>query len=266
MTFRRRTLKETARFEGVGLHSAIPVKVAVHPASGGIFFRLGGARVEAKAENVTDTTRSTRLGEVGTIEHLMSALAGLEITDAEVELDAPELPGLDGSSRGFVEGLLAAGLEDGDEWEAKTPFKRVFFQEEGGKLAASRGEGAWRYLYDMGERWPNQQAFERDDVVASYREEIAPARTFALTEELPLLEKYGLGRGLDVDSAVVLGPDGYANEVRFPDEPARHKLLDLMGDLYLSGIPIRARNVVAERTGHRANVKAAAMIAAAAAG
>ncbi len=98
MTSRRRTLLEPVRFEGLGLHSGVPVLMVVHPSSEGICFRLGSDRISATPDNVTDTRRCTRLGSIGTVEHLMSAFAGLEITDAEVELDAPEVPGMDCSA------------------------------------------------------------------------------------------------------------------------------------------------------------------------
>ncbi|MGV3614105.1 MAG: UDP-3-O-acyl-N-acetylglucosamine deacetylase [Fimbriimonas sp.] len=262
MTFTRRTVGSVVHFEGLGLHTGVPVKVAVHPGGDGIAFRYGATRTVAHPANVTDTTRSTKLGEVGTVEHMMSALAGLEITDAEIELDAPELPGLDGSSDGFVKGLAAAGFETLGERDVPPLFTRVFLQEDDGtKLAIAKGTGHWRYVFTTADRWPLEQAYEQADVVEAYAAEIAPARTFAFAEEIPFIIQMGLGKGLDEKSALILGIEGYKNEARFPDEPARHKLLDLVGDLYLAGVPLRALSVVAERSGHRANVHAAAMLA-----
>lgn len=262
MTFTRKTLQSPVRLAGRGLHTGVPVNLTIHPGQDGLAFRLGGTRVAARPENVTDTTRSTKLGEVGTIEHLMSAFAGLEITDAEVELDAPELPGLDGSAEPYVRAMLAAGFETLEERATPDLFRRVFIQEDDGtKLAIGKGTGHWRYAYITSPRWPGEQAFEDLDVVAVYPEQIAPARTFALAEEIPMIIQMGLGQGLDESSALILGIEGYKNEPRFPDEPSRHKLLDLIGDLYLAGVPIRALNVVAERSGHRANVRAAQMLA-----
>jgi UDP-3-O-acyl-N-acetylglucosamine deacetylase len=261
MIYSRKTLATETRFEGRGLHTGVPVKIVVRPSEDGIRFRYGSTSVAAKPENVTDTTRSTKLGEVGTVEHLMSAFAGLEITDAEVEVDAPELPGLTGSAAPYVKGFLDAGLVQIGQRELPPLFKRVFLQEEEVKIAASKGEGHWRYVYDTGERWPNEQPYEALDVVSAYASEIAPARTFVMAEEIPKIIELGLGRGLDESSALILGIEGYKNEPLWPDEPARHKLLDLLGDLYLSGVPVRALNVVAERSGHRTNVRAAAILA-----
>lgn len=261
MIYPLRTVKETVTFEGRGLHTGVPVKLSVHPGNEGIAFRLGTTRTPAIPANVSDTTRSTRLGEVGTIEHLMSAFAGLEITDAEVELDAPEVPGMDGSSRIFVESLLATGLENHGERDVPPLFTRAFYQEDDGtKIAIAKGKGHWRYVYSTSPRWPHEMISEFEDVVSVYATEIAPARTFALAEEVPFIIQQGLGKGLDESSAVILGIEGYKNEVRFPDEPARHKLLDLIGDLYLAGLPIRSLSVVAQKTGHRVNVHAAKLL------
>ncbi|AIE85180.1 UDP-3-O-acyl-N-acetylglucosamine deacetylase [Fimbriimonas ginsengisoli] len=261
-SFPRHTVRQPFTVAGLGLHTGVPVSVTVHPGDQGIGFRYGGTRVLAHPANVTDTTRSTKLGEVGTVEHLMSAFAGLEITDAEVELDAPELPGLDGSAGGYIDAIMGVGIEQIGDREFPSLYTRLFLQEDGGpKMAIGKGNGQWRFVFATDDRWPGEQAFELEDAVGGYVEHIARARTFAFAEEVPMIIQLGLGRGLDENSALILGIEGYKNEPRYPDEPARHKLLDLMGDLYLAGVPVRALNVVSERSGHRANVKAAAMLA-----
>lgn len=256
----RRTLAEPVRFEGLGLHFGEPVTVTVHPAEDGIHFRSPAGRWRAVAENVTDTTRCTRLGEVSTIEHLMSALAGLEVTEAEVELTAGELPAMDGSALPYVREFQRVGTVTVGEWEPPALFKRVFLQEESLKIAIGRGDGHWRYSYHAGDRWPGEQSYESLDIVSAYAEEVAPARTFAMAEEIPAILQMGLAKGLDAEKALIIGLDGYKNDALFEDEPARHKLLDLIGDLYLSGIPIRNLNVAAERSGHRSNVQAAKLL------
>lgn len=256
----RRTLRSEVRFSGRGLHSGAPVELVVAPAENGIRFSHGQTSVQALAENVTDTRRCTRLGDISTVEHLMSALAALEITDAEVTVSAPELPALDGSSKEYVQALLDAGFEDLSSHEIPDLFTRIFIQQDDVKIAVSKGSGKWSYRYITGERWPHEMNFECEDVVACYSEDIAPARTFALSEEVPLVLEAGLGRGLDENSVLILGASGFDGTPRFPDEPARHKLLDLIGDLYLSGVPVRRLNVSAERSGHASNVKAAALL------
>ena len=260
LTYQRKTLCGDVYLEGLGLHSGVPVRVTIHPGDQGIAFRYGTDRVLARPENVTDTTRCTTLGPVSTIEHLMSAFAGLEITDAEVELDASELPGLDGSAAPYVSAIQEVGLTEIGSAEVPALYGRVFHQDDLIKVAISKGEGHWRFVY-AANRWPNEQVYESLDTVSDYVTQIAPARTFVLAEEIPMIIQMGLGRGLDENTALILGIEGYKNTSRFDDEPARHKLLDLIGDLYLAGVPIKFLNVVGERSGHRSNVKLAAMLA-----
>src|SRR5437868_1120495 len=109
MIVQQSTVRSDVVFEGLGLHGGQPVRVVVHPGEGGIWFRSGPERVAALPQNVSDTTRCTRLGPVSTIEHLMSAFAGLEITDAEVEVEGGELPAMDGSAAPFARRLLESG-------------------------------------------------------------------------------------------------------------------------------------------------------------
>lgn len=261
MTFERRTLKRDVVFQGRGLHSGTPVEVAVRPASHGIWFSCGSEKTQASPENVTDTSRCTKLGGVSTVEHMMSALAGLGITDVDVELTSPELPADDGSSIGFVAGLSAAGFEDLGQAIVSGPFARVFTHDQRAKIAISAGSGHWRYDFESENRWPHSQTYETQQVSADYIAQIAPARTFGFEDELPAIIEAGLAQGLDMTTALVLGKDGYRNAPLYPDEPARHKLLDIIGDLALAGVPIGLLNVAAQRSGHRLNVEAAALLA-----
>lgn len=259
--FVRKTVGAEARFYGLGLHSGVPVEAIVRPGKRGIWFRLGDDETQAKPENVIDTTRCTRLGPVSTIEHLMSALAGLEITDAEIELTAPECPALDGSAREFALGLQASGTVEIGKSLLDGLYTRIFVQEKECKMGIAKGEGHWRYAFITGDRWPGTQIFEALNVVESYVAEIAPARTIGFEEELEKIREMGLAKGLDMDQAIILGKEGYITEPRFPDEPARHKLLDAMGDLFLTGIPPSLLSVTMEKTGHRAHVQAAMKLA-----
>jgi UDP-3-O-[3-hydroxymyristoyl] N-acetylglucosamine deacetylase len=261
MTFCRKTLKREVVFQGLGLHSGTPVEVTVRPASKGIRFIHGREKTVASPENVTDTSRCTRVGGISTVEHLMSAFAGLEVTDADVELTAPEMPAEDGSSVAYVRALIAAGFEVIGEATVAGPFARVFAQDHGANVAISSGSGHWRYHFHSGSRWPHDQTYETVQVTSDYKTQIAPARTFGFVEELPAILEAGYAQGLDLTTALVLGLAGYQNEPMFSDEPARHKLLDLIGDLALAGVPIRFLNVTAERSGHRLNVAAANLLA-----
>jgi UDP-3-O-acyl-N-acetylglucosamine deacetylase len=255
--FRRKTVKETVAFEGVGIHSGIPSKVVVHPGQNEIVFVGGGERIEAVPENVIDSNRCTALSNARTIEHLMSALAALEITDADIEVTGEELPILDGSASEFVEGLNAVGFEELGLKSAAGLFGRINMQDELQRMSISVGEGWWKYEFDTGERWPGRLEFEIEIGTESYLNEIATARTFVMEEEIDALVAAGLGKGANEHNTLVLGKSGYKNPSRFSDEPARHKLLDCIGDLYLAGIPPRFLNVAAERSGHKLNVRAA---------
>jgi len=260
MIFKRRTVAKDVYFEGRGLHSGVPVKVTVRPGENGIHFRFGNDVWEAIPANVSDTSRCTRLGGISTVEHLMSAFCGLEITDAEVEVSAPEMPAMDGAARAYVDGLTAVGFVDGEDVERRDLFTRVFVPDGDTKIAISFGTGCWRYEFTTGTAWPGEQVLEMENLPEGYADEIAPARTFGFEHELAMIKAAGLAQGLDETTAFVIGPEGYLNEVKFADEPVRHKLLDAMGDLYLAGVPARFLNVVAVRTGHTANVKAAALL------
>ncbi|MBS1704502.1 MAG: UDP-3-O-acyl-N-acetylglucosamine deacetylase [Armatimonadetes bacterium] len=255
--FVRQTLSQDLEFEGNGLHSGVPVKVWVRPGEDGIWFRHGQERVQAIPENVSDTTRCTRLGSIATIEHLMSAFAGVGITDAEIELSELELPALDGASWVFATALDAVPKAELGTVQLEGLYARVYEKEDSHSIAIARGDGWWRYEFLTGDRWPGSQDFEFRCSPESYIAQIAPARTFGFEEELPQIKAAGLAKGLDETSALVLGQEGYLNTPKFADEPVRHKLLDLIGDLYLAGIPPTLLSVVADRSGHTANVRAA---------
>lgn len=262
MKFGLRTILGEVVWAGRGLHSGSPVEVVARAGHDGIAFTLGDQRILATPENVTDTTRCTRLGPISTIEHLMSALAGLGITDLEVQVSGPEMPALDGAAAEYVRCLRPVIAEPFGEAEVDGPFARVFEKGDAHEIAIGAGDGFWQYDFVTGDRWPGHQsvAFALD--AATYADQVAPARTFAFEEELEMVRKAGLGQGLDETTALVLGASDYVNAARFADEPARHKLLDLIGDLALAGVPVRALNVHALRSGHTANVAAAGRLAA----
>lgn len=244
---------------GLGLHSGEPVILTMHPGGDGIAFHYRGERIPAVPANITGTRRCTRLGPVSTIEHLMSALAGSQVTDIEISVSAPELPGCDGSALPYTRALLAAGLET----LGTTPGPRlrhpVRYAHGATRLEARAGTGRWTCVYQLDERWPGTQALSvklPDD----YPAQVSPARTVVLAEEIPAARAGRLGRGLGPADVVVIGSGAYEGPVRFRDEPVRHKLLDLVGDLYLTGAPPAHLDVTAYRSGHRANVRFAQAI------
>lgn len=259
--FQRLTLEKSVEFGGLGLHSGEEVKVRIDPSDHGIVFHCGPESVIANPDNVTDTSRCTRLGGISTIEHLMSAFSALGITDASVILSKPEMPALGGNSIELFDGLASAGIDEIGKATLHL-FERVFFIEDPIRIGISKGAGHWSFEFACDDRWPNSQTYEINLNKDEYRAQVAPARTFAFEEEIEPIRQAGLARGLDESSALILGKSGYINSPKFPDEPARHKLLDLMGDLYLSGVPAKLINVSAVRSGHRTNVEAAKRLAA----
>jgi len=258
--FERRTVAKDVLFSGKGLHSGNPVQVAVKPGEDGIWFRCGQDRIQARPENVTDTSRCTILGPISTIEHMMAALAGCDITDAEIELSNPEMPALDGASAEYAAQILATGASAIGMATCTGPYARVFVQEKESKVAIAAGSGHWKFDFINENRWPFHQSFETESVHNDFVKGLAPARTFDFEENVPLIQAAGLAKGLNLETALILGKDGYTNPPQFEDEPARHKMLDLVGDLYLAGVPIRLLSVAAIRSGHWLNVRAAKVL------
>ena len=255
--FERRTVASKAQFEGAGIFSGEISRAVVRPGSDGIAFTLGSNRVVAEPSTVTDTSRSTSVGGIRMVEHLMSALAALAITDAEIEVSTTEMPILGGGSAEYLAGLKAAGVTLTGRTSAVRLFGRVSLQEGGQRIGISAGNGRWRYEFERDGCWPGKLVYEFAFAYSEYETEIAPAKTFAFVDEVRAMKKAGLVHGGSEKNTLVIGEDGYRTEHRFSDEPARHKILDCMGDLALAGVPLRFLNVVAERTGHRMNVEAA---------
>ena len=265
---RQRTLKSIVSATGVGLHTGQKVRMSLRPAqpdSGIVFRRLdlpGAADIPARADLVGETRLCSCLVsgavKIYTIEHLMSALGGLGVDNAYVDLDAAEMPIMDGSASPFVLLIQQAGIveqqapkrflrvlrtvevKDGDKWARLEPF-------EGYKLSFSI-----EFRHPVIER--STQSVEVNFAETSYLKEIARARTFGFMHEVEDLRDSGLALGGGLDNAVVL--DEYrvlnADGLRFADEFIRHKLLDAIGDLYLLGKPLLGA-FSAHKSGHALN-------------
>ncbi len=270
--FQRQTLASTVAIEGVGLHSGRPIRLTLRPAkagSGVVFVRsdLGGAEVPATLENAGPSFYATVIERDGvsitTIEHLMAALYALQVDDVRAELDGPEVPILDGSSQPFVDAIGRAGREELPVRRDYLNLIRPLELEVDDKKIAAYPAREYRVTY----------AIDFDHPVLGYQElsvslwregtfakKLAPARTFTFERDVAALRKKGLALGGSLDNAVVLGDRGILNEeLRFPDEFVRHKILDLTGDLSLLGWPLRA-HVVAYRAGHDLHSRLARLI------
>jgi len=265
---RQRTLKSLIGASGVGLHTGQKVRMTLRPAPpdcGIVFRRIDLASpvdIPARADLVGDTRMASCLVRdgvrVGTVEHLMSALSGLGVDNAYVDLDAPELPIMDGSASPFVLLIQQAGIE---EQAAPKRFLRVTRRVEvknGDKWARLEPYDGFKLTFSIDFRHPvierSTQSVSVDFAETSYLKEIARARTFGFMHEVEDLRESGLALGGGLDNAVVL--DEYrvlnAEGLRFADEFIRHKLLDAIGDLYLLGKPLLGA-FSAHKSGHALN-------------
>ncbi len=269
---KRKTIENPVEFVGQGLHTGVQVRLKALPAASGtdvVFIRVdleGAPRVAALLENIIGSNRGTDLkqgqAEVKTVEHFLAVVHHLGITDLMVEIDGPELPALDGSAALFLEKFKGAGLKELDGFvEAIVLAEEVSVGDNGCRMLARPAEVlTLSYQLEYDHPVLAGQRFSYRPGEMSFAEEISPARTFCLEEEVEELKKAGLAKGGSLDNALVIGKRGYLNEVvHFPDEPCRHKVLDMMGDLFLLGKPLLAE-VEGNRSGHAMNAELARAI------
>lgn len=291
----QQTVKKSYSFEGKGLHTGRVAKMTINPAPAdtGIRFRrtdLGeDAYIDALAENVSSTARSTTIScgdaSVSTIEHVMSALTGMGVDNAIIDIDNIEVPILDGSAKPYVDAIWADGFQQQDAPRRYVELTETVEIRNDEKGSVVRIEPAEEFSYDIKVDFNSrvlgvQNAHWNSSVV--YPEEIGTCRTFVFFHEIEFLYNNNLVKGGDVDNAIVIvehpvtdeqvarmsqlfnvpalkvREDGYLSNLvlRFPNECARHKLLDLIGDLRLAGGFLKAK-VTAEKAGHGINTQAA---------
>jgi UDP-3-O-[3-hydroxymyristoyl] N-acetylglucosamine deacetylase len=258
----RQTLASPRRFSGTGVHTGREVHldlVPAEPGTGIVFVRVdaGGVEIPATLEHAGPSFYATVLerdgARVSTIEHLMAALYALQVDDLRVELDAPEVPILDGSSRPYVDAILAAGRLELPVVRQYLTIVRPLSLAHEEKTISVHPHREYRVTYAIDFDHPSlgyQELTASLWSAEAFAEKLAPARTFAFEHEVEALRRAGLGLGGSLENCVVLGKDGPLNPpLRFPDEFVRHKMLDLTGDLSLLGYPMRG-HVVAYRAGH----------------
>jgi UDP-3-O-[3-hydroxymyristoyl] N-acetylglucosamine deacetylase/3-hydroxyacyl-[acyl-carrier-protein] dehydratase len=267
---RQKTIAKTLSLNGVGLHTGNKVNIAFKPADSGSginFIRIDlPARpvIKASVENLLPVARSPRRTSIGkdsveiqTIEHLMGALAGAGIDNINIEIDNDEVPGLDGSGLNFIEVFNAAGIKEQEKERNTFALREPIFVEEDGCsiVAIPYPEFKISYTLDYNHPMLPTAFMELNFNAEVFKSEIAPARTFCLENEAEELKSQGLGRGANYDNTLVVGKNGVIkNKLRFGNEFIRHKILDLMGDLYLVGCPIKA-HIIALKSGHSLNLK-----------
>ncbi len=264
----QRTISEEVTLNGIGLHSGQEVQVTLLPAppeSGVTFVRTDlepYGRISLDLENVERSPRRTTLksgdAEVQTVEHLLAVLHVLGIQNLEVHLNGPEMPGLDGSAIEYFDAIKRAGVDDqGSRARSLIIRSDVSIQEDGSSVVGLPHSGGLRVSYTLYyEALKLSQYFSIDINEETFKSEIAPARTFVLESEAQELQKQGLGLGANPQNTLVIRDDGEIidNELRFPDEFVRHKILDLLGDLYLLRCSVSG-HVIANRSGHAINSK-----------
>ena len=260
--FEQRTLRSEALFKGQGLHSGKSVTLRVLPAppNHGIQFKrsdISGHSIPARVEHLAESRLSTTLTrngiQIGTVEHLLAALAGLGIDNARVELDGPEIPILDGSAAPFVEVFQEVGLLRQESLRNFLTVVQPVGVAEGEKRLAVFPSNDLKITYaiDFPHHAIGYQAREFRISRNAFADEIAPARTFCLYRDIEEMRRQGLALGGNLGNAVVVGDDGVlTGPLRFHDEFVRHKILDLIGDLSLIGRPVRG-HIVVFKGGHR---------------
>ncbi len=294
-TTHQNTLRKSYSFEGKGLHTGRMAKVTLNPApadSGIVFRRIDisqDAIVEALACNVSNTARSTTISKgdlsVITIEHLLSALTGLGVDNAIIDIDNVEVPILDGSAKPYIDAILPDGLQEQEELrhyvELSSPVEIVDEKSGSRVLIEPADTPLFEVEVDFNSRVLGVQKASWDETV-DYASQIGVCRTFVFFHEIEFLFNNNLVKGGDVDNAIVIvehpvsqeqldrmahlfnigsvtvNPDGYLSNLtlHFPNECARHKLLDLIGDLRLVGGFLKAK-VSAYKSGHSINTRAA---------
>ncbi len=260
----RKTILKPVSVSGVGLHTGVPATMTFKPAEDGIHFLRTdipcAAPIKADLNHVGSTLRGTNLinstAEVWTVEHVLSTLSALGITDLLVEMDGPEPPITDGSAAVYAQTLQETGLK---ELEGDLPLLVLkqpvtysygpitYSAEPADKLTVT-------FIYEHKHPLVGRQEYTVALNTENYLEQISRARTFGFEEELAFLKAHGLAKGGSLENAVVIGKEKYLNELRYADELVRHKILDLVGDFSLIGKRLPPLKITCRMGGHKHNV------------
>jgi len=289
----QQTINKNSTISGVGLHTGIVTNVTFKPAKvdhGIVFQRIdlkNKPKIKADVDNVTDVSRGTTLEEnnakISTIEHLLAAIAGLEIDNILIEVDGPELPIMDGSSIKFVESLEKAGIKEQNAYKTYFEIKEnIFYNDKKNNVEIAiypHNEFRATVMVDYNSPVLGSQHYTLNEL-SKFKNEVANSRTFCFLHEVEELFNKNLIKGGDLNNAIVIvdkiisenklnklskllgkkkvkvEKEGILNNVklRYHNEPARHKLLDVLGDITLLGKPIKG-HIIAARTGHKSNVE-----------
>jgi len=261
------TIKKEVSISGIGLHTGKEVSIRFKPAeigTGIVFVRIdkpGRPRVKANLNNVSSTERGTSLGKVYTVEHVLSALHALSVTNCEIELDGPEPPAIDGSSREYCNLMKRAGVisQNADLKKINLRSPVIVRDKDGCVVALPSDRLVVSFMINYPFDFIGSQFYRFDLNSKKYIKWIAPARTYGFLSEVPTLRRRRLAGGASFKNTVVLGKDHYLTKLRFKDELVRHKILDLIGDLSLLGAEINA-HIICIKSGHKLNIKLAKLL------
>ncbi len=268
----QRTIHRVVSCDGIGIHSGAEVRLTLRPAPAntGVIFRRtdlpGSPAVEAVPAHIDDVSYATTIARNGvkvrTVEHLLAAFAGMGVDNVRVDLTGPEVPVMDGSALPFVRLLRKAGLRRQLAPKVYLKVREPLAIDLDGRTVQVLPADHLRVTYTVrfGVPFLGDQTVSLDVNPESFPREIAPARTYAFLRDVDHLRAMGLAKGGSLDNAILLGEDGILNgPLRFPDEPVRHKALDLIGDLFLLGQRVLG-TVVAEGAGHMVHLRLVTMI------
>lgn len=262
----QKTIAREASFSGIGLHTGNLTTITFKPAPPGrgiTFYRVdlpNKPGVKADIDHVVDVSRGTTIGingfKVHTVEHVLAAIAGLGIDNLDIEVDANETPVGDGSSFPFMQTLKRAGIVDQDTEKRFIKIEEpVYYKKDDVTLSVLPADElriTMTIAYDHVAVGTQYASFTITP--GSFEHEIASARTFCFLRDVKMLQERGLIQGGSLENAVVIGDDSILNdELRWPDEPVRHKILDLLGDMFLLGRPVKG-HVIAVKSGHAMHV------------
>ncbi len=262
----QRTLASATRCSGTGLHSGREVSLSLKPANedtGIVFTRTDlseAVPISVGMKTISDSTFATSLENRGvsisTVEHLLAAISGLGVDNSIVEVDAPEVPIMDGSAAPFVSLIKEAGIVEQERPRQYLVIRKVIKIVEGERWIEVRPSKSLKisYTVDFDHPMISEQSYEVSFSGRAFQEEISPARTFGFLSDVAKLRSNGYALGGSLENAVVVDDSGVLNEggLRFPDEFVRHKILDLIGDLSLLGHPVIG-HVIAHKSGHALN-------------
>lgn len=257
------TLRAPLRFEGVGLHGGAPSAMEIRPSSpgSGIAFQLGDTTIPATADYASESALATVVARDGkslsTVEHVLSALTAMQVSDARIAIEGDEVPILDGSAKIYADAIDAMGLERSSQ--ARNVFAPLepFALRDGDKAVVVLPAAEFRVRF-VGDYAPPIGTHYYDAVITPqlYRDEIAPARTFAFLRDVEAMRARGLALGGSLDNALVYDESGPMQPLRWPNEVVRHKVLDLIGDLTLLGAYPQCE-VIAIKSGHALHTRLA---------